>query len=65
MSLSEVANHFSVPAWKLRRLFTSGLIPNPPRVGHYRAFVFEQLPIVRAALESAGYLKSSADSSSP
>jgi hypothetical protein len=43
-------------AWKIRRLFERGILPEPARLGLYRVLATNELPRVTKALESAGYL---------
>jgi DNA-binding transcriptional MerR regulator len=56
-STGALARFFGVAVWQVRRLVERGLLPEPPRVGMYRVFLPEQLPIVREALIKAGYLQ--------
>lgn len=57
MTLGEVADHFGVQVWRVRRLFDRGLYPEPDRVGQSRVIPAKDLPKVEAALKEAGYLK--------
>ncbi len=45
-----------IEAWQIRRTIKRGLLPEPPRVGAYRAFSSDQIPAVESALRTAGYL---------
>ena len=56
LTMGEVALHFRVPVWQVRRLFERQLLPDAPRVGPYRVVKAEDLPEVKAALRRAGYL---------
>jgi DNA-binding transcriptional MerR regulator len=56
MSVGDVAKALRVPLWQLRRLFSRGFLPPPPRCGQYRLLYADQLPEIRLALKRAGYL---------
>jgi hypothetical protein len=56
LTIGAVARHFGVSAWKIRRLFESGILAEPARVGAYRVIPPEQLPEIEAALRACGYL---------
>jgi hypothetical protein len=56
LTTGQVGRHFHVPEWTIARLFTRGLLPEPARVGRFRVISEADLPAVRQALESAGYL---------
>jgi hypothetical protein len=56
ITLGAVARRFSVPTWKVRRLFERNLLPPAARVGCYRVIAATDLPEVEAALRRAGYL---------
>jgi hypothetical protein len=56
LTLREVAEHFSVPVWKVRRIFDRKLLI-PMMVGGTRLVRPSQLADVRQALQRAGYLK--------
>jgi DNA-binding transcriptional MerR regulator len=55
-TIGQVARRFRVSAWKVRRLFERGLLPEPARVGAYRVIPPDDLPKIEAALRRAGYL---------
>jgi hypothetical protein len=55
LTIGQVAKRFGCRPWQVRRLFESGKLPEPPRVGCYRVFFVEQLPEIEAALRAAGY----------
>jgi DNA-binding transcriptional MerR regulator len=57
MTIGEVASHFGVQTWQVRRLFQRGLLPPALRVGVYRVVNNDELPAIEAALRQAGYLK--------
>lgn len=57
LTLGEVATHFGVLDWKVRRLFQRGLLPQAQRFGRYRVFEKKELPTIAKALREAGYLK--------
>jgi DNA-binding transcriptional MerR regulator len=56
LSIGAVARRCGCPAWKIRRLFERGLLPEAPRVGAYRIIAAADLPAVEDALRRAGYL---------
>jgi hypothetical protein len=56
MAIGQVAKHFGVRASQVRRLFTTGVLPEPDRVGAYRVFWAKDLPKIREALKRAGHL---------
>jgi hypothetical protein len=55
-TLGDIARKCHCPLWAVRRVFTRGLLPEPPRVGSYRVVAELDLPAVVAALRTAGYL---------
>jgi len=57
MSLGEVARHFGVDRWRVRRLFERGLLPEGPRVAGCRVFLPEDLEEIGEALTKANYLR--------
>jgi DNA-binding transcriptional MerR regulator len=56
-TLGQVARHFGVQLWQVRRLYERRLLPEPPRVGTYRIIEPRDLERVGAALRRAGYLR--------
>lgn len=56
LTVGEVALRLGVLEAKVRALFRRGLLPEPPRIGTYRAIGEDQLPAVKAALVKAVYL---------
>ena len=57
LTIGEVADQLGCQAWKIRRVIRDGLLPEPDRLGTYRVFLASDIPRVRAALKTAGYLK--------
>jgi hypothetical protein len=55
-TVGDLARHFKVEVWHVRRLFERRFLPEPTRCGMYRMFTVEQLPQIEAALIAAGYL---------
>jgi hypothetical protein len=57
-SVGGAAAHFDhrVAPWQIRRVIERGLFPEPARIGPYRIFAPDQLPLLREALVQAGYL---------
>ena len=60
-TLGDVAKHFNVPTWTVRRIFERRLLPEPGRLGAYRVVSAEDLPKIEAALRRAGYLPGGGD----
>ncbi len=56
-TIGPLARRFGVSAWKVRRVFERGLLPEPGRAGCYRILPESDLPALEAALRRAGYLK--------
>jgi hypothetical protein len=56
LSTGEAAQAIGIFHWQLVRLFTRGLVPEARRFGRYRAIAPADLPALRAAARSAGYL---------
>lgn len=57
-TVPEIARLCGVPAWRVRRLYETGRLPEPPRAGGYRLIDTADLPAIREALVAAGYLES-------
>jgi len=58
LTTGDVARHYGVATWQVRRLFESGRLPEPEtRAGQYRLVSADDLPRVGEALAEAGYLK--------
>lgn len=57
MSVTTAARELGCAPWQLRRLFERGLAPDPERIGQYRIIRERDLPRLRRALESAGYVE--------
>jgi DNA-binding transcriptional MerR regulator len=60
LTIGDVARHFGVPTWHIRRAIERGLLPEPPRAGAYRVFCPRDLPRIKAALRRCGYLREEA-----
>jgi DNA-binding transcriptional MerR regulator len=56
LTIGAVARHFGLPAWKIRRLYETGKLPEPVRLGAYRVFYADDLPKIEVALLEVGYL---------
>jgi DNA-binding transcriptional MerR regulator len=56
MTVGQVAAHFRVAAWQVRRLYEAGKLPPAERVGAYRVVRPADLPRIAEALRAAGYL---------
>jgi hypothetical protein len=57
ISLGAVARLYQLPLWKVRRLYETGRLAEPPRIGVYRLIRRSDLPIIERALRAAGFLK--------
>jgi hypothetical protein len=53
---TDAARALGVEPWQIASLYQRELIPEPPRVGPVRVLTPSDLPVLRAALEKAGYL---------
>ena len=56
LSTTEVADIFEQPAWRIRRLYEDGILPEPGRLGICRAIPASSLPDIASALRSRGWL---------
>src|SRR5262245_2354429 len=63
-TIGDAANHCGVRPWQVRRRFENGKLPPAPRVGAYRVIAKADLPLVKKALEEAGYIKATANGDS-
>jgi DNA-binding transcriptional MerR regulator len=54
LSLGDVARRLQVPAWAIRRLFEKQLLPAPPRMGSWRVFTEEDVPLIQQTLRESG-----------
>lgn len=50
LTLVDVARRLGAPVWKVRRLFETKILPEPPRLGQNRAFTEADLPRIKEAL---------------
>jgi hypothetical protein len=57
LTTGEAAERLGVPTWALRRLYERGLLPEPGRMGLYRAVPIADLPMLREKLLEYGYLR--------
>lgn len=57
LTLGEVADYFSQPLWRIRRLYILKHLPPAQRVGPYRVVPESELPLVRSALIRAKYIE--------
>lgn len=55
-TVGDLAKHFELPAWKVRRIFERRILPEPERVGAYRVIQACDLPAIEDALRRVGYL---------
>ena len=56
MTVETAGDRLGVPGWRVRQLFTRGILPEPRRFGNSRILFEEDLPAIRAALVKAGHL---------
>jgi hypothetical protein len=56
LTIGDVAAHFGVEPWQVRRLYQRGLLPPATRVGVYRVAFESDLPTIEGALVRAGYI---------
>ncbi len=56
LSTQDVAKHFGMPAWLIRRLYQNGMLPPARRFRGYRLITPDELPTIKDALRKAGYL---------
>jgi hypothetical protein len=54
-TVGEVSEIFGVPVWCVRRIFERKLLPEPQRIGPFRAIPESDLPAVGKALNAVGY----------
>jgi hypothetical protein len=54
---TDAARALGCEPWQIAALYHRELVPEPPRVGPVRVLTPADLPVLRAALEKAGYLK--------
>jgi hypothetical protein len=55
-STGEAPRRSGVPAWKVRRLYETRLLPDTPRVGRDRVLTEADLPAIEAKLREVSYL---------
>lgn len=55
-TVGDLAKRLGIAAWKIRRIFEEGVLPEPPRAGRYRIFFPEDLPALVAALVRRGHV---------
>jgi hypothetical protein len=60
MTVEGAGERLGVPGWRVRQLFTRGILPEPRRFGNSRILFDEDLPAIRAALAAAGHLPAEA-----
>lgn len=60
LTVGALARRFGCSEQRVRRLFTTGVLPEPPRAGPYRLIPVEDIPKVEAALNATGKFTSAA-----
>jgi hypothetical protein len=56
LTTRELAEFLGVDEWRVRRLFETKSVPEPPRFGGKRAIPRSQIPAIVHALEGRGWL---------
>ena len=56
LTTGEVAELLGVDVWRVRRLYESGMLPEPPRAGAYRLIPKADLPRIIDAMRQRGWL---------
>lgn len=56
ISMGDAAKHFRTQVWRIRRLFETETLPEPPRFDGRRVIPRDLLPKLRAALKERGWL---------
>lgn len=59
LSLGELADALGVQSWRIGRLFESGELREPPRVGRQRAIPKAMVPAIVEALRRHGWIADS------
>lgn len=57
LTMGQVGARFGLPAWKIRRVFELGILPEPARIGAYRVVYEADLPAIEAALKQTRCLQ--------
>jgi hypothetical protein len=57
LTISEASLSIGIEPWQLRRLYNRQLVPEPARYGNNRVVKPDDLPGLRRAAKSVGYLK--------
>jgi hypothetical protein len=57
VTTGEMARRLGVPIWPLRGLYTRGIVPEPGRMGLYRAIPVSDEGMLREKLIEYGYLE--------
>ena len=61
LSTPEVAEELGTVEWRVRRLYESGTLPEPPRFAGARAIPRADLPAIADALRARGWLPQAAE----
>ena len=56
LSTRQVAELVGVPTWRIRRLYESGILADPQRVGLTRLIPSDHVPSIRETLREHGWL---------
>jgi hypothetical protein len=57
---AQIARHYGLETWQVRRLYERKILPPAERFGLLRVIFDEDLPAVEAGLRKLGYLKAEA-----
>lgn len=60
LTTADVAKELGVHQWQVRRLFSDGNLPEPPKVRGYRVIQRKEIGKIRKALVARGFLKETA-----
>jgi DNA-binding transcriptional MerR regulator len=55
MTIGEAARRLGVSNWQLREVYRKGLVPEPRRLGPFRAITPSDLPVLDAAIQKRGW----------
>ena len=56
LTILGLAKELGVPDYTIRRLYSNGILPEPPRAGTYRLIYPDDVPKIRECLVKAGHL---------
>ena len=65
LTTGEIAETLGTDEWRIRRLYESGTLSEPPRFGGKRAIPRESIPAIVDALRARGWLPESGEAPCP